>query len=170
MKIKIVLFALSALCSHAAFSQLMPFGFMKNCMGMARTTVTDELKKKHFLIKERDIKTAENPLLVGATYYSNSDNKAEGEIAVLSNIGEKNVTEITFKSGSKNSYNANYDDVYNQTVNFFKKETTVKSTRYPETNVTMFNKDGVYYYFYKFNNIPTIVVSNYKIDKDYFTK
>jgi hypothetical protein len=148
----------------------MTFGFVKNCMTYKRTTVTDELTKKQFFVAERTVQTANNKLLEGATYYSNDKERdaTKGEIRVLSLInGDKQITEIDFVSGSKNDYSKNYNDVYDQMVKFFNNEKTFKSAKY-KTDVLKFSKDKIVYYVYKNNNTPTIVISNYKIDEEYF--
>ncbi len=150
----------------------MPFGFVKNCMTYARTTVTDELNKKHFELIDRNYQKAGNPLLIGASYYSNVKERTDGigEIAVLSQItGSKQITEISFNSGTKNNYSDNFNDVYKQMVNFFKDERSFKSPKY-NVDVNTFVKDKIYYYIYKFKDTPIIVVSNYKLEEDYFGK
>jgi len=166
--LSILIFAV--LINSFASAQLMPFGFIKNCMSYGRTTVTDELTKKQFILVERNQQVVTNPLMAGSTYYSNEKdrNPALGEVAVLSQInGSKLITEISFRSGSKNNSEKNFTDVYNQMVNFFKDEKSFKSARY-KTEVKYFFRDKNYYYTYTVNNIPTIVVSNYKIETDYF--
>lgn len=171
MKIKTLLFAASLFLVSTSFAQLMPFGFVKNCMSYARTTVTDELNKKHFSLIDRNYQKANNPLLQGSTYYSNQTDRTPdiGEVMVLSQInGSKQITEISFISGTKNSYSDNFDDVYKQMVNFFKDERTFKSPKYNDVNY--FTRDKVYYYVFKVKDVPTIVVSNYKLDEDYFGK
>jgi hypothetical protein len=171
MNIRTVFIAAMILLNSAAFAQLMPFGFIKNCMSYGRTTVTDELNKKHIGVIDRNYQKANNPLMNGSFYYSNQTERTPdiGEIAVLSKIeGSKQITEITFASGTKNSYSANFDDVYKQMVNFFKDERTFKSPKYNDVNY--FSRDKVYYYVFKVKDVPTIVVSNYKLDEDYFGK
>jgi hypothetical protein len=172
MKTKFFLFAIAACFSISSFAQLMPFGFVKNCMSYSRTTVTDELNKKHFTLIDRNYQKANNPLLQGSTYYSNQTDRTPGagEVAVLSQInGSKQITEISFISGSKNDYSANFEDVYKQMVNFFKDERQFKSAKY-NVDVNYFVKDKVYYYIYKLKDVPVIVVSNYKLDEEYFDK
>lgn len=174
MKIKtLTLLLVASMCMNAtSFAQLMPFGFIKNCMTYSRTTVTDELSKKHFSIIDRNNQKANNPLMNGSTFYSNETDRAPGigEVAILSQInGSKQITEISFISGSKNNPSANFDDVYKQMVNFFKDERTFKSPKY-NIDVNYFAKDKVYYYVYKDKGTPVIVISNYKIDEDYFGK
>lgn len=107
----------------------------------------------------------------GSTYYSNQTDRTKdiGEIMVLSKIdGSKQIAEISFISGTKNSYSDNFDDVYKQMVSFFKDERTFKSPKYNDVNY--FNKDKVYYYVFKVKGVPIIVVSNYKLEEDYFGK
>jgi hypothetical protein len=168
MKKKILFIAFIALTSSfASYGQLMTFGFIKNCMTYARTTMTDELNKKHIVLMDRNVKNAANKLLEGSTYYSNEKDLSKGEIKVLSQInGPKQITEISFISGT-NDYSKNFNDVYNQMVAFFKDERTFKSSRY-KSDIKMFAKDKVYYYTFENNKVPVIVVSNYKIDDDYF--
>jgi hypothetical protein len=171
MKTKTFFFAIALCFSISSFAQLMPFGFVKNCMSYARTTVTDELNKKHITLVDRNYQKANNPLLQGATYYSNQTDRTAGigEIMVLSQInGAKQITEISFISGTKNSYSDNFDDVYKQMVNFFKDERTFKSPLYNDVNY--FVRDKVYYYVFKVKDVPTIVISNYKLEEDYFGK
>jgi len=173
MKIKALsLFLVASLCMSAtSFAQLMTFGFVKNCMTYARTTMTDELNKKHITLIDRNYQKANNPLMMGSTYYSNQTDRTQdiGEVMVLSKIDDsKQITEISFISGTKNSYSANFDDVYKQMVNFFKDERTFKSPKYNDVNY--FAKDKVYYYVFKVKDVPTIVVSNYKLDEEYFGK
>lgn len=169
MKKKFLLFALvSILVSERSFGQLMTFGFIKNCMTYERTTVTDELKKKQYFVADRSIDVTTNKLLEGATYYSNSKEPEKGEIAVLSQInGSKKITEIIFKSGSKNDYTKNYTDVHNQMISFFNDETTFKSPKY-KTDVLKYVKDKLFYYVFENNKVPTIVISNFKLEEVYF--
>ena len=164
-------FALIIFIADNSFAQLIPFGFVKNCMSYGRTTVTDELNKKHFSLIDRNFQKAANPLLNGAAYYSNQADRTPGigEIAVLSMInGSKQITEISFTDGTKNNYSGNFEDVYKQMVNFFKDERTFKSPAYNDVNY--FTRDQVYYYVFKVKEVPTILVSNYKLEEDYFGK
>jgi len=159
---------ISVLTVKSSYAQLMTFGFVKNCMSYARTTMTDELNKKHFSIVSRKVESAGNKLLDGATYYSNQKEKTDGEIRVLSQINDsKKITEISFVTGLQNDYSKNYEEVYNQMVSFFKDEKTFKSDKY-NVPVNYFERDKIYYYTYENNKIPTIVISNYKLEKDYF--
>jgi len=170
MKNKILFLCIALVfAGNKSFAQLMTFGFIKNCMSYERTTVTDELKKKQFFIVDRSADIVNNKLLLGATYYSNNKDRdaAKGEISVLSHINvSKKVTEITFVSG-KNDYSKNFTDVHNQMISFFNNETTFKSPKY-KIDVLQYIKDKTYYYVFTNNNIPTIVIANYKIDEDYF--
>ncbi|MBA3706650.1 MAG: hypothetical protein H0W84_12345 [Bacteroidetes bacterium] len=172
MKNKILLFALiSLMLNQKSFGQLMTFGFVKNCMTYKRSTVTDELTKKQFFVVDRTKDGTNNPLMEGATYYSNAKqvDASKGEIGVLSLInGTKQVTEISFVSGSKNDYSKNYTDVFNQMIKFFNNEQAFKSERYNKTEVLKFSKDKLFYYVFKNKETPTIVISNYKIDAEYF--
>jgi hypothetical protein len=140
-------------------------------MSFSRTTVTDELNKKQIKLIDRNYQKANNPLLQGSTYYSNEADRTPGlgEVAVLSKIdGSKQITEISFINGTKNNSTANFDDVYKQMVNFFKDERTFKSPKYNDVNY--FTRDKVYYYVFKVKDVPTILVSNYKLEEDYFGK
>ena len=47
------------------------------------------------------------------------------------------------------------------------KTAAFQSKKY-KTEVSTFTKNQVYYYTYKVNDIPVIVISNYKIDEEYF--
>ena len=172
MKHKILFFAIIAvLLNNKSFGQSMTFGFVKNCMSYERSTVTDELKKKQFFIVERQMQTPTNKLFEGAAYYSNEkeEDKTKGEIKVLSQInGSKQITEISFMNGSKNDFSKNYTEVYNQMVSFFDNEKAFKSEKY-KVDVLKFSRDKNFYYVYKYNGIPIIVISNYKIDEVYFS-
>jgi hypothetical protein len=171
MKTKILFTAVLIFFCSFSFAQILPFGFVKNCMSYSRTTVTDELNKKQSKLIDRNYQKANNPIMQGSTYYSNEADRTPGlgEVAVLSKIdGSKQITEISFINGTKNNSTANFDDVYKQMVNFFKDERTFKSPKYNDVNY--FTKDKVYYYVFKVKDVPTIVVSNYKIDEDYFGK
>ena len=171
MKTKTILFALiSLVITTKSFSQAMTFGFVKNCMAYGRTTVTDELTKKQFFVKERMKKDAGNKLLEGSFYYSNEKTDVtKGEIAVLSQINDnKKITEISFVSGTKNDFSKNYTEVYDQMIKFFNNEKPFKSAKYGNTEVLMFSKDKIYYYTYTYNKIPVIVIANYKLEDSYF--
>lgn len=172
MKKKILFLALITIfLNQQSFGQLMTFGFVKNCMAYKRTTVTDELGKKQFFVVERTKEGTANPLMEGATYYSNEKlrDATKGEIGVLSLInGTKQITEISFTNGSKNDYSKNYTDVFNQMIKFFNNEKAFKSERYNKVEVLKFSKDNIYYYVFKNKETPTIVISNYKIDEAYF--
>jgi len=166
-----ILALLMIVSSAGIFAQAIPFGFIKNCMSFGRTTVTDELNKKHITLIDRNYQKAQNPLMLGATYYSNETDRTPGtgEVMVLSQInGSKQITEVSFISGTKNNSLPNYEDVYKQMVNFFKDEKGFKSPAYGDVNY--FERDKVYYYTFKVKDVPTIVVSNYKLDEDYFGK
>ncbi len=165
---KIIFITLISILTFNASAQLMSLGFVKNCMTYDRTGLTNELFKKHYEIAERSIPTAQNPMLVGATSYSNEKVSANGEIKVLSLINDtKKITEIYFVNGPKNNYDKNFTEVYNQMVSFFDNQTSFKSKKY-NTDVTKFTKDKVSYYVYKIKEIPVIVIANYKIEDEYF--
>lgn len=166
----LVMLAAVAFTFSSAMAQQMTFGFVKNCMSYGRTTVTDELTKKQFMVAERQKKDAANKLLEGATYYSNNKDRdlTKGEIAVLSQINDsKKITEIAFVSGSKNDFTKNYNEVYDQMIKFFNNEKPFKSKKFG-TEVLVLTKDHIYYYIYTYNKIPYIVVSNFKLEEDYF--
>lgn len=166
---KSLVFLVAVLCFSTASAQLMSLGFVKNCMTYDRTAYTNELFRKHYFTVENAIQTAQNPLLVGAMSYSNEKVPANGEIKVLSLIkGKEQITELYFVNGPKNNYDKNFTEIYNQMVSFFDNQTTFKSTRYANVEVTKFTKDKVYYYVYKLDKIPVIVVANMKLDETYF--
>lgn len=169
MKKKVLFLALLSTLAYArSFGQLMTFGFIKNCMTYERSTATDELKKKQFFVADRNVAVAESKLLEGATYYSNSHEPDKGEIKVLSQInGSTKITEVAFKSGTKNDYNKNFKDIHNQMISFFNNEITLKSPKY-KTDVLKYTKDKLFYYVYENNKVPVIVISNNKIDEAYF--
>ena len=167
MKNKIVLAILSILMYTQASAQSMSLGFVKNCISYKRETYTDELKKKHFILVQDKVETPSNMVLSGASYYSNAskENTAAGEIKVLSLISEKmKITEITFSSST---YYNNYNVVFKQMVSFFSNQQSFKSKRY-KTDVAKFSKDGLFYYAYKNGEIPVILVTNAKIEEQYF--
>jgi hypothetical protein len=166
---KIVFISLIAILSYTTSSaQLMSLGFVKNCMTYNRTALSNEMFRKHFFVVDQSVKTAQNSLLVGATYYSNEKDAANGEIRVLSLIDDKKqITEISFVNGPKNDYSKNYTEVYNQMVSFFNNQISFKSTKY-NVDVAKLSKDNVYYYVYKIKEIEIIVVANYKLDDLYF--
>ena len=56
-------------------------------------------------------------------------------------------------------------------ISFFKpNETSFKSPSYDKVEVVRFTRDKNYYYVFKKKNTPTIIISNYNIDEDYFGK
>ena len=139
-------------------------------MSYARTTTTDELTKKQFVVIQRQKQNASNPLLEGGFYYSNEKipTAGQGEIAVVSQINDKkSITEISFISGSKADYTNSYNDIFNQMIKFYGNEKIFKSAKF-KTDVTVFAKDKVYYYAYTTNKVPVIVIANFKIEEDYF--
>ena len=165
-KLFIILFAI-ALCSTAS-AQLMSLGFIKNCMTYNRTAYENELFRKHYFKTENAVETPQNMLLKGACAYSNEQNKANGEIKILSLITDKQqITEIYFVNGAKNDWSKNFTEVYNQMVSFFDNQTSFKSAKY-NVDVTKFTKDKVFYYVYKLKEIQVIVVANTKLDETYF--
>ncbi len=166
---KYIIVCLTALLTYtSASAQLMSLGFVKNCMTYDRAPYENELFKKHYFSVEKSVANPQNSLLAGACSYSNEQAPANGEIKVLSLIKDsKRITEVYFVSGPKNDYSKNYTEVYNQMVSFFNNQTSFKSTRY-NVDVTKFTKDKFFYYVYKLKEIPVIVISNYKIDEEYF--
>lgn len=167
MKNKILLIAFSILMYTQAYAQSMSLGFVKNCSSYKRETYTDELKKKHFLLVQDRVENPSNMVLSGASYYSNAskENTAAGEIKVLSLLSEKiKITEITF-SGS--AYYNNYNEVFKQMVSFFSNQQSIKSKRY-KADVAKFSKDGIFFYAYKNGETPVILVTNAKIEEQYF--
>ncbi|HET6226927.1 MAG TPA: hypothetical protein VFF27_11650, partial [Bacteroidia bacterium] len=146
-KQSILLISLFFSCFTSLVAQQMSLGFVKNCLTYKRTVYADEMKQKHFLPVQDKVENTANPLLSGATYYSNSnkENVAPGEIKVLSLITDKiKITEITFSK----EYLNNYNEVFKQMVNFFKNQQSFKNEKY-KTDVAKFSKDDVYYYAYK---------------------
>ena len=167
MKKAIILLLAIAMYSTAS-AQLMSLGFVKNCMTYNRTAYENELFRKHYFKTDNAIEAPQNMLLKGACAYSNEQNKAKGEIKVLSLITDKQkITEIYFVNGSEEGYLKNFTEVYNQMVSFFDNQTSFKSAKY-NVDVTKFTKDKVFYYVYKIKEMPVIVVANTKLDETYF--
>jgi hypothetical protein len=128
------------------------------------------MAKKKFYILEESTKKVTNKLMEGATFYCNEKERELGyaEIDVLSIInGTKKITEITFQKGGKHDYSKNFGEIYNQMSSILNKTAAFQSKKY-KTEVTTFTKNQVYYYTYKLNDVPIIVISNYKIDEEYF--
>lgn len=171
MKTKILLFALiSTLAITKSFAQTLPFTFIKNCITFDRQPFTDDMTKKKFYVVEESVKGAKNKAMEGATFYCNEKERELGyaEIDVISLInGTKKITEITFTKGGKHDYAKNFGEIYNQMNSMLTKTTAFQSKKY-KTEVTTFTKDKIYYYTYKVGEIPVIVISNYKIDEEYF--
>ncbi len=171
MKIKFLLFALIAVFTTAqSVAQIVTFPLLKGCNSYDRTAFTEEFGKKKFYIVEESVKKANNKLMEGGTLYSNQKERDLGiaEINVLSVINDtKKITEISFLKGSKYDYTKNYGDLYSQMNSMFTKTASFHSKKY-KTEVTTFTKDKVYYYAFKVNDVPYIVVANYKIEQDYF--
>ena len=171
MKTKILFFTLiSILITNRLFSQTLPFSFIKSCTTLERAAFTDDMTKKKFHIVEEPTKKTTNKLMEGATFYCNEKERELGfaEIDVLSVInGDKKITEITFKKGGKHDYSKNFGELYNQMTSMLNKTAAFQSKKY-KTEVTTFTKNQVYYYTYKVNDVPVIVISNYKIDTEYF--
>ena len=106
----------------------------------------------------------------GATFYCNEKERELGnaEIDILSIVkGDKKIVEISFMKGNKHDYTKNFGEIYNQMTSVLNKTAAIQSKRY-KTEVNTFTKNGIYYYTYKVNEIPVIVVSSYKIDAEYF--
>ena len=171
MKSKILFFALiSILTIGKSVAQIIPFQFIKSCISYERTAFTDDMTKRKFYVLEESAKNTTNKLMEGATFYCNEKERELGiaEIDVLSIInGSKNITEITFKKGSKHDYAKNFGDIYTQMTSYLNKTAAFQSKKY-KTEVSTFTKDKIYYYTYKVNDVPVIVISNYKIDEEYF--
>ncbi len=72
-----------------------------------------------------------------------------------------------YNLNSPNDYAKNFGELYNQMTSMLNKTTSFQSKKY-KTEVTTFTKNQVYYYTYKINDAPVIVISNYKIDEGYF--
>jgi hypothetical protein len=170
MKTKILLFTIILFSVHInSFAQLMTFGFVKNCMSYKRETVTDELTKKHFFIVDKKTESSEEDLLAGSTYYSNQKEPTNsGEIRVRSLIEDKKkITEISFIKGLENDYTNNYKDVYKQMVSFFNNGNTFKSAKF-KTDVSVFVKNGIYYYAFTKYETAVILISDNPLEKKYF--
>lgn len=171
MKSKILLFALiSILATNKTFSQTLPYTFIKNCITFERAAFTEDMTKKKFYVVEESTKKTTNKLMEGATFYCNEKERELGyaEIHVLSIInGTKKITEISFLKGGKHDYAKNFGEIYNQMSSMLNKTAPFQSKKY-KTEVTTFTKNQVYYYTYKVNETPFIVISNYKIDEEYF--
>jgi hypothetical protein len=170
-KTKALLFALIAiLTANSSFAQTIPFTFIKSCTTFERPAFTDDMTKKKFYVVEESVKNAANKSMEGATFYCNEKERELGnaEIDVLSLInGSKKIVEITFKKGGKHDYAKNYGEIYNQMTSMLNKTASFQSKKY-KTEVSTFTKNGVYYYSYKVNDLPVIVVSTYKIEEEYF--
>src|ERR1043165_628250 len=157
---KFLIIALSII-SFSASAQLMSFGFIKNATTYNRTAFENELFKKHYFKTGMTVENPANAMLNGAVPYSNEQRPAEGEIKVLSLITDKQkITEIEFANGATNNWSKNYTEVYNQMVSFFNNQSTFKSSKYDNADVTKFTNDNVYYYSYKRKNNMVIVVSD----------
>jgi hypothetical protein len=170
MKSKILLFALISILAKQSFAQTLPFTFIKSCISFERPVYTADMEKKKFYVVEESAKKTTNKLMEGATFYCNEKERELGnaEIDVLSLInGEKKVTEITFRKGGKHDYTKNFGEIYNQMTSVLNKTAAFQSKKY-KTEVTTFTKDKVYYYTYKVNDVPVLVISNYKIEEEYF--
>jgi len=171
MKTKILFSALiSILLTTQSFAQIIPFGLLKTCINHERQALTDEMTKKKFYVVEEAVKKTNNKMMEGATFYCNEKERELGnaEIDVLSVInGGKKTIEISFLKGSKHDYTKNYGDLYSQMNSMFNKLPAFQSKKY-KTEVSMFTKEKIYYYTYKIKDIPVIVISNYKIDEEYF--
>ncbi len=171
MKTKTLFFALiSLLIVNRSFAQTIPFTFIKSCISFERQAFTDDMTKKKFYVVEGATKKETNKLMEGSTFYCNEKERELGnaEIDVLSQInGAKNITEITFQKGNKHDYTKNFGEIFNQMSSVLNKTAVIQSKKY-KTEVSTFTKDKVYYYTYKVNDVPVIVISNYKIDEEYF--
>lgn len=171
MKSKIFLFALvSFLVTDKLVAQTLPYTFVKNCITFERPAFTEDMTKKKFYILEESATKTKNKLMEGATFYCNEKERELGyaEIDVLSLInGTKKIVEISFLKGGKHDYTKNFGEIFNQMSSMLNKTAAFQSKKY-KTEVNTFTKNQVYYYTYKVNDIPVIVISNYKIDEEYF--
>ena len=171
MNSKILLFAIiSILAANKSFAQTLPYTFIKSCITFERQAFTDDMTKKKFYVLEESATKTKNKLMEGATFYCNEKERELGyaEIHVLSIInGTKKIVEITFLKGGKHDYAKNFGEIYNQMSSMLNKTAAFQSKKY-KTEVSTFTKNQVYYYTYKVNDIPVIVISNYKIDEEYF--
>lgn len=171
MKTQILFFALvSFLATTTSVAQTLPFTFIKNCITFERQAFTDDMTKKKFYVLEESAKKTKNKLMEGATFYCNEKERELGyaEIDVLSLInGTKKIVEISFMKGGKHDYAKNFGEIYNQMNSMLNKTAAFQSKKY-KTEVNTFTKNQVYYYTYKVNEMPVIVISNYKIDEEYF--
>lgn len=171
MKTKILLIALiSVLVITKSISQTLPYTFIKNCITFERAAFTEDMTKKKFYVAEEPVKKTNNKLMEGATFYCNEKERELGyaEIHVLSVInGTNKIVEISFLKGGKHDYAKNFGEIYNQMSSMLNKTAPFQSKKY-KTEVTTFTKNQVYYYTYKVNDTPVIVISNYKIDLEYF--
>lgn len=171
MKTKLLFFALVAIfAAKHSIAQTIPFTFIKTCGTFEREAFTEDMAKKKFYVVEESVKNTKNKLMEGATFYCNEKERELGnaEIDVLSQIkGDKKIVEITFTKGKKHDYTKNYGEIYNQMTSFLNKTASFQSKKY-KTEVSTFTKNKIYYYAYKVNEVPVIVISNYKIDTEYF--
>lgn len=170
MKTKILLFTIALLfLGMHSFAQLMTFGFVKNCISYERKTVTDELTKKHFFIIDKNVDASDGDFLAGSTFYSNHrDSASSGDIRVRSLIeSNKKITEIAFIQGFDNDYTNNYKEIYKQMVSFFNDTHTFKSAKF-KTDISLFMKNGIYYYAYTKDESAYILISNSDLEKVYF--
>lgn len=171
MKTKTLLFALfSFFVANKLVAQTLPYTFVKNCITFERAAFTEDMTKKKFYIAEESVKGAKNKLMESATFYCNEKERELGfaEIHVLSVInGTKKIVEISFLKGGKHDYTKNFGEIFNQMSSMLNKTASFQSKKY-KTEVNTFTKNQVYYYTYKVNDVPVIVVSNYKIDEEYF--
>ncbi len=171
MKTKILFFALiSFWATDKLVAQTLPYTFVKNCITFERAAFTEDMTKKKFYVLEEATTKAKNKLMEGATFYCNEKERELGyaEIDVLSVInGTKKIVEISFLKGGKHDYAKNFGEIFNQMSSMLNKTASFQSKKY-KTEVNTFTKNQAYYYTYKVNDVPVIVISNYKIDEEYF--
>ncbi|MBL0330118.1 MAG: hypothetical protein IPP64_12040 [Bacteroidetes bacterium] len=171
MKTKSLFLALIAVIAiNTLVAQTLPFTFIKACTTFDRAAFTEDMTKKKFYVVEESSKKSTNPMMDGATFYCNEKERELGnaEIDVVSSVkGDKKITEITFIKGNKHDYAKNFGEIYNQMNSMFNKTAPIQSKRY-KTEVTTFTKNGIFYYTFKVNELPVIVISSYKIDTEFF--
>lgn len=171
MKTKtLILAGISMLIFTCSFAQTLSMTFIKSATTLERQAFTDEMTKKKFYIVEESSKKSTNAIMQGGTFYCNEKERELGyaEIDVISQItGTKKITEITFLKGGKHDYTKNFGEIYNQMTSVLNKTAAFQSKKY-KVEVSTFTKDKIYYYTYKVNDVPVIVIANYKIDEEYF--
>lgn len=170
MKTKIYFFALLMIATINKISgQTIPFTFIKSCTTFDRAGLTEDLTKKKFYVAQESMKGTASKAMEGATFYCNEKERELGnaEIDILSIVnGDKKICEFTFKKGNKHDYGKNFGEIYNQMKSVLNKTASIQSKKFGE--VETFTKNGIYYYTFKVNEVPMIVVASYKVDAEYF--